>query len=112
MTFPQIWHSKPKYVFSRTLERADGSATLEGEVTRQRVERIKADADADLSVGGPGLAAALIELGLVDEIRMFVFPVVLGGGVPYLPQLARPLKLRFGSATPLGSGVVRLAYTV
>ena len=111
VTFPRIWHSKPKYVFSRTLERVDDSAILIREATRKGIERIKAEAAGDLSVGGPGLAGGLIELGLVDEFWMYVFPVVLGGGLPYLPALARPLSLRLGSATPLRSGVVRLAYT-
>lgn len=111
VTFPQIWHAKPKYVFSRTLERVDDSAILIREATRKGVERIKLEAAGDLSVGGPGLAGSLIELGLVDEFLMYVFPVVLGGGLPYLPAMARPLNLRLGSATPLCSGVVRLAYT-
>ena len=111
VTFPHIWHTKPKIVFSRTLERVDESATLIREVTRKGIERIKDEAAGDLSVSGPGLAGTLIELGLVDEFLMYVFPVVLGGGLPYLPALARPLNLRLGSATPLRSGVVRLAYT-
>lgn len=112
VSFAQIWRSKPKHVFSRTLERVDDMSTLSRDVSREGVERMKTTAGGDLSVGGPCLAAALIQLGLVDEFRMYVFPVVLGGGLTYMPAVRRPLDLRLISARALTSGVVRLAYTV
>lgn len=108
--FARIWREKPKYVFSRTLETVDSTATLTREVRRDDIERLKAA--GDLSVGGPGLAGALIELGLVDELLMYVNPVVLGGGTRYLPPVANPLKLELRDSRALTSGVVRLVYTV
>jgi len=108
--FAHIWREKPKYVFSRTLESVDATATLLREVRREEIERLKAA--GDLSVGGPGLAHALIELGLVDELLMYVNPVVLGGGTRYLPEVREPMTLRLKESRALSSGVVRLAYAV
>ena len=109
LDFAQIWREKPKYVFSRTLESVDSTATLMRDVRRDDIERLKAD--GDLSVGGPGLARALIDLGLVDELLMYVNPVVLGGGTRYLPPVANPLTLELRESRALASGVVRLVYT-
>ena len=108
--FARIWREKPKYVFSRTLESVDATATLMRDVRREHIERLK-DA-GDLSVGGPTLARALIELGLVDELLMYVNPVVLGGGTRYLPPVRSPMTLRLKESRALGSGVVRLVYAV
>ncbi len=107
--FARIWREKPKYVFSRTLDSVDETATLMKDVSRDDIERLKAA--GDLSVGGPTLARAFIELGLVDELLMYVNPVVLGGGPAYLPRPANPLTLRLRDSRALASGVVRLVYT-
>jgi dihydrofolate reductase len=109
--FARIWREMPKYVFSRTLQHADATTTLIGDVKRDDVERLKSDARGDLSVGGPTLASALLRMGLVDELVMYVNPVVVGGGTAYFPELERPLKLNLVSAGALASGVVRLAYS-
>src|SRR5579872_5804575 len=106
--FARIWREKPKYVFSRTLESVDPTSTLMRDVRREDIERLKAA--GDLSVGGPTLARALIELGLVDDLLMYVNPVVVGGGPRYLPPVAHPWRLALRESRRLTSGVVRLVY--
>src|SRR4051794_13962384 len=83
--FARIWKAIPKVVFSRTLDRVEGNARLAGESVADEVAALKARPGKDIAVGGSGLAAALIELDLVDEFRVFVNPVVVGGGTPYFP---------------------------
>src|SRR5256885_10378803 len=97
-------------VFATTLDRVDPTATLVREVTLQTVERLKQETDGDVSVGGPTLARAMIELGLVDEFLLYLNPTVVGGGTAYLPPAGRPAPLELKNATVLGSGVARLAY--
>lgn len=109
--FARIWREKPKYVFSRTLDHLDdATATLVAEVTRESIARIKREAGGDVSVGGPTLAGALAELGLVDEYLIYLNPVVLGGGPAYFTAPGRR-NLRLTSVSTLASGVVRLAYS-
>ena len=81
--------------------------------TRQReyrgeVNRLKAQPGKDMSVGGPGIASAFIELGLIDEYCLYVHPIVLGGGKPVFPHLRDSFNLRFVETRTLGSGVVLL----
>lgn len=108
--FAQIWRQKPKYVFSRQLAGlTDPTAKLVREVSPESIGRIKRQTGGDLSVGGPTLAGALAELGLLDEYVMYLNPVVLGGGPAYLATQGRR-NLRLAAASTLASGVVRLAY--
>ena len=86
--FADLWCAIQKVVFSRTLDSVQGNARL--------VEEAAAALDAtdkDVSIGGAGLAAAAIELGLVDELRMFRNPVVVGGGTPFLPPVTEDARL-------------------
>ena len=62
--------------------------------------------DKDVSIGGAGLAAAAIELGLVDELRIFRYPVVVGGGTPFLPPVTQELPLDLIETTTFGSRVI------
>jgi dihydrofolate reductase len=71
---------------------------------------VKAGFDGELEVGGPTLAAEFIRRGLVDEYRLVVHPVVLGGGTPYFPPMERPLDLRLIETRTLASRVVCLRY--
>ena len=64
----------------------------------------------DLAVGGAGLASTLIELGLVDEYRLFVNPVILGGGTPFFPALDRRISLQLVETRSFGSRVVYVRY--
>jgi dihydrofolate reductase len=93
--FADVWCALPKVVFSRTLVGVQGNARLaQASVAEEAAAALDAT-DKDVSIGGAGLAAAAIELGLVDELRMFRYPIVVGGGTPFLPPVtdAVPLEL-------------------
>jgi dihydrofolate reductase len=91
--FADVWCAIPKVVFSRTLDSVQGNARLaEASVAEEAAAALDAT-DKDVSIGGAGLAAAAIELGLVDELRMFRYPVVVGGGTPFLPPVTEDVPL-------------------
>src|SRR5215211_7208546 len=91
--FADVWCAIPKVVFSRTLDSVQGNARLaEGSVAEEVAAALEAT-EKDVEIGGARLAAAAIELGLVDELRMFRYPVVVGGGTPYLPPVTEHVRL-------------------
>ena len=110
LEFARIWKELPKIVFSKTLENVEGNATLVRDGAAQEVARLKEQPGKDLAVGGAGLASTFIKLGLVDEYRLFVSPVVLGGGTPYFPALDDPINLELVETRTFGSRVVYLRY--
>jgi dihydrofolate reductase len=110
LEFERIWKATPRLVFSRTLERAEGGAELVHGTLAETVARLKAEPGADVAVGGAGLAAQCIALGLVDEYRQFVYPIVLGAGTPYFPALERRIELRLVETRTFGAGVVYLRH--
>jgi len=93
LEFARIWSELPKYVFSRTLDAVEGSSTLLKGELREEIERLKGAAGGPLEVGGAGLAGELMRMGLIDEYRLFIRPVLLGGGTPYFPELERYTEL-------------------
>jgi dihydrofolate reductase len=108
--FARIWQAMPKVVFSTTLEQVEGNTTLARDSVAEEVARLKQQPGKDLAVGGAGLAATFIELGLVDEYRLFVSPVVLGGGTPFFPALEEKVDLELVETKTFGSRVVYLRY--
>lgn len=108
--FAQIWKRLPKIVFSKTLQEVEGNARLVREGVAEEVARLKEEPGRDLAVGGAGLASTLIKLDLVDEYRLFVSPVVLGGGTPYFPALDDRIDLELVESRTFGSRVVYLRY--
>ena len=108
--FAQIWRQKPKVVFSRTLTEVAWNGRLVRDNVAREVADLKEQPGGDLAVGGPTLAAALIRLGLVDEYRLVVHPVVLGGGTPFFPPLDGQVQLRLLETRTFGSGVEYLRY--
>ncbi|MFM2437765.1 MAG: hypothetical protein RLZ55_576 [Actinomycetota bacterium] len=91
--FADVWRALPKIVFSRTLTGVRGNARLaEAPLADEAAGAIGAH-DADVEIGGAGLAAEAVRLGLIDELRLFRAPIVLGGGTPYLPPTAAPTEL-------------------
>lgn len=110
--YARIWRAADKVVFSRTLEHVASDRTrIEREFDPARVGAMKATADRDLSIGGPELARAAIEARLVDEIHLFLHPIVVGGGRPALPPDVR-MSLALIDARRFDGGVVYLAHGV
>jgi dihydrofolate reductase len=108
--FARIWKELPKVVFSRTLETVVGNTRLVRDGTAEEVARLKEQPGKDLAVGGAGLAAGLMELGLIDEFRPFVNPVVLGGGTPFFPALDERIDLELVETRTFGGQIVYLRY--
>jgi dihydrofolate reductase len=111
LEFARIWQDLPKVVFSTTLEKVEGNARLVRDGVAEEVAKLKEQPGKDLAVGGAGLAATCIELGLVDEYRPFVSPVVLGGGTPFFPALEERIDLELAETRTFGSRVVYLRYS-
>jgi dihydrofolate reductase len=108
--FADVWCAIPKVVFSHTLDSVQGTARL---AEASLAEEIAAALDAtekDVSIGGAGLAAQAIELGLVDELRMFRNPVVVGGGTPFLPPVTDDIALDLIETRTFGSRVIYERY--
>jgi dihydrofolate reductase len=108
--FAQIWQAADKVVYSRTLAAAATTRTrIEQDFDPDAVRPLKAAAERDLTVGGPDLGAQAIGAGLVDEVQLFVWPVVVGGGRPLFPDRVR-LRLGLLDERRFGSGAVYLRY--
>ena len=110
LEFARIWKQLPKIVFSTTLEQVEGNARLASAGVAEEVAELKQQPGKDLAVGGAGLAATLARLGLIDEYRLFVSPVVLGGGTRFFPALERRIDLELAETRTFGSRVVYLRY--
>jgi dihydrofolate reductase len=110
LEFARIWKDTPKVVFSKTLQKVEGNARLVRDGAAEEVARLKEQPGKPLAVGGAGLASSFIRLGLVDEYRLFVSPVILGGGTPYFPALDERIDLELVEARTFGSRVVYLRY--
>ena len=108
--YAEIWRATDKVVYSKTLPAPSSARTrIERAFDPEAVRRMKAEADRDLEVGGPGLAAHAFRAGLVDEIHLFVVPVVVGGGTRALPEGAR-FDLELVDERRFGNGTVYLRY--
>jgi dihydrofolate reductase len=108
--FADLWCAIPKVVFSRTLDSVQGNARLAEASVAEEVAAALDATDKDVSIGGAGLAAAVIELGLVDELRMFRHPVVVGGGTPFLPPVTGDVRLDLVETRTFGSRVIYERY--
>ena len=108
--FADVWGALPKVVFSRTLDSVQGNARLAEGSVAEEVAAALAGTDKDVEIGGAGLAAAAIELGLVDELRMFRNPVVVGGGTPFVPPVTPDERLDLVETTTFGSRVIYERY--
>ena len=112
LDYAEIWRAAEKIVYSHTLEEVSSARTrIEREFDPEAVRRLKASADSDISVGGPELAAAALEAGLVDELHLFAVPAVVGGGKAWLPDGVR-MKLELLDERRFGNGTVHLHYAV
>ncbi|GAA1962578.1 dihydrofolate reductase family protein [Kitasatospora viridis] len=111
--FAAAWKALPKVVFSRTLSAVQGNARLASGGLAEEVERLRAEpGDGDIAIGGATLAAGAAELGLIDEYRARVYPVLVGGGIPFFPQHERRVDLQLVETRTFASRVVYLRYRV
>lgn len=106
--FAAAWRSKPKWVVSRTLQSVGPNATLVDSNMESVVRDLKANLAGEIEVAGPELADGLGSLGLIDEYRMYLHPVVLGSGKPFFSGPRPPLRLLATDHMP--DGVIRLTY--
>jgi dihydrofolate reductase len=112
LDFARQWQAAEKIVYSRTLAEPHSARTrIEREFDPDAVRRLKADAEHDITINGPGLAAHALRAGLVDEFQMFVWPVVLGGGKRFFPDGVRS-DLELIEQRAFRRGVVGLRYAV
>jgi dihydrofolate reductase len=110
LDFAAIWQAAEKVVYSRTLETVSSARTrIEHDFDPEAIRRMKAEADRDISIGGPILAAEAIGAGLVDELHLFLNPIVVGGGTPSLPHGVR-WELELLDERRFANGVVYLRY--
>jgi dihydrofolate reductase len=110
--FGRIWVQTPKVVFSRTLEQAGWNSTVRREVDPAEIRALKEQQGGDLFVGGPDLARSFFAAGLVDELRIYVHPVLAGGGRRPFPDGPAPAGLELVEHRAFGNGVVLLRYRI
>lgn len=108
--FADVWSALPKVVFSRTLETVQGNARTARASVAEEVATALRTTDKDVEIGGAGLAAAAIELGLIDELRIFRIPIVVGGGTPHLPPVTEDIALDLIETRAFDSRVVYERY--
>ena len=108
-----IWKPLPKVVFSTTLSAVQGNARLASGGLAEEIRRLRAaPGEGDIAIGGATLAAEAAALGLIDEYRVRVYPVLVGGGISYFPQCERRVDLELVEASTFSSSVVYLRYRV
>jgi dihydrofolate reductase len=106
--FAAAWRSQPKWVVSRSLESVGPNATLVGDDVEAEIGGLKARLEGEIEVGGPELAQSLTSLGLIDEYRIYLHPVVIGAGKPYFAAPRPPLRLV--ASDRMDGDVIRLTY--
>jgi dihydrofolate reductase len=108
-----LWKPLPKVVFSSTLSTVEGKARLASGSVAEEIERLRAEpGEGDIAIGGATLAAEAAASDLIDEYRVMVYPVLVGGGIPYFPRAERRVDLELVDTRPFDSGVVYLRYRV
>ena len=106
--FAAAWRHQPKWVVSCSLKSVGPNATLVGDDLDAVIRGLKAQHVGEIDVGGPDLARSLTELGLIDEYRLYLHPVVLGSGKPFFAGPRPPLRL--ASSDRIDQDVIRLTY--
>ncbi len=107
-----IWKSLPKVVFSTTLTSVQGHARLASGGLAEEIGRLRAEPEGNIAIGGARLAAEVAALGLIDEYRAKVYPVLVGGGIPFFPQRERRVDLELTETRTFSAGIVYLRYRV
>ncbi len=108
-----LWNPLPKVVFSKTLSAVQGAARLASGGLAEEIERLRAEpGEGDIAIGGATLADQAAELDLIDEYRVRVYPVLVGGGIPFFSQRERQVDLELVETRSYSSRVVYLRYRV
>ena len=111
--FADLWRALPKVVFSRSLSAVEGNARLASGSLAEEIERLRAaPGDGDIAIGGATLAAEAADLDLIDEYRVRVYPVLVGGGLPYFARNERRVQLELVESRTFDSGVVHHRHRV
>src|SRR3990172_7638685 len=108
--YARIWKSKPKVVFSKTLDHVEWNSTLIRDNIADEVNRLKSQSGKDMSVGGAELASTFMQLGLIDEFWLYVHPIILGRGKPMFQQLDDKITIVLIETHTFSSGVVLIRY--
>ncbi len=106
--FAAVWRAQPKWVVSRSLKSVGPNATLIEDDFEAVIGRLKIQLDGEIEVAGPVLAGSLTTLGLIDEYRIYLHPIVLGRGRPFFTAPRPPLRLV--ASDQIAEGVIRLTY--
>ena len=113
LAWAAIWKPLPKVVFSTTLSAVQGNARLASGGLAEEIKRLRAEpGEGDIAIGGATLAAGAAALGLIDEYRARVCPVLVGGGAPFFAQRERRVDLELVETRSFSTGVVYLRYRV
>ena len=108
-----LWKALPKVVFSTTLSAVQGHARLASGGLAEEIERLRAEPGrGDIAIGGATLAAEAAALGLIDEYRVWIYPVLVGGGIPFFAQRQQRVDLELLETRTFRSTVVHLRYRV
>ena len=113
LEFAALWKALPKVVFSMTLPAVEGNARLASGGVAEEIERLRAEpGEGEIAIGGATLAAEAAASGLIDEFRVMVHPVLVGGGIPFFPERERRVDLELVETRTFSSKVVYLHYRV
>ncbi|HEY9368988.1 dihydrofolate reductase family protein [Streptomyces sp.] len=106
-----LWNPLPKVVFSTTLSEVQGHARLATGSVAEEIERLRAEpGEGEIAIGGATLAAEAAAAGLIDEYRVMVYPVLVGGGISYFPKAEQQVDLELVETRTFNSKVVYLRY--
>ena len=108
----RLWKALPKVVFSRTLTAVQGNARLASQGLAEEIRHLRESGDGDIAIGGAALAAEAAALGLIDEYLIRIYPVLVGGGVPYFVHDKKRADLTLVESRTFASGVVFVHYRV
>ncbi|MDA5279966.1 dihydrofolate reductase family protein [Streptomyces sp. Isolate_45] len=113
LEWASLWNPLPKVVFSTTLSAVRGNARLASGSLAEEIERLRAEpGEGDIAIGGATLAAEAAASGLIDEYRAVVYPVLVGGGIPFFPRDERRVDLELVETRNFSSNAVHLRYRV
>lgn len=108
--FARLYNTKPNIVFSRTLQKVQPGDTLMREIDVEFVKNQRMGSGKYISIGGASLANAFMQLNLIDEIRLYIVPIILGGGKPMIQQKNHTLKMSLVDTRTFKSGLTMLTY--